>query len=283
MTALRQRITAAPWWDSLATVAAFYRLRMKSAALIKMQYRLSAFLWLIGLAVEPVIYLVVWTTVAREHGGAIGGYTAGGFAAYYIVWTFVRITSIGLNPISFEWRVRGGQWSGLILRPIHPIHEDIAFLLGHKVMDFIWLIPVITLLTIAFQPELDPAAWQIAAFLLACFLGFLVRTIWMWVLGLITFWTVRVGAIFDLYFALELLLSGRVVPLDLLPAWARGLANWLPYQWSFGFPIEVMIGRLTPEQVVQGFGWQLAWIVGGWLVVRWVWRRGLRRYSAVGA
>lgn len=68
----------------------------------------------------------------------------------------------------------------------------------------------------------------------------------MWVLGLITFWTVRVAAIFDLYFAVELLLSGRVVPLDLLPDWARTVANWLPYQWAFGFPIEVMIGRLTP-------------------------------------
>lgn len=287
MTTAGERPAGPSWWVeqwmTLQSMAAFYPRRMKSAAMIRMQYRLSAFLWLIGLVIEPVIYLVVWTTVAREQGGAVGGYTAGGFAAYYIVWTFVRATSIGLNPISFEWRVRGGRWSGLILRPFHPIHEDIAFLLGNKVMDFIWLVPVITLLTVTFRPEIELSAWQIPAFLVACFLGFLVRTTWMWVLGLITFWTVRVGAFFDLYFAVELLLSGRVVPLDLLPAWARGLANWLPYQWTFGFPIEVMIGRLTLLQTLAGFGWQLVWIVAGGIVVHWVWRLGLRRYSAVGA
>ena len=43
----------------------YYPNRMKYSAITKAQYRLSAFLWLIGLAIEPVIYLVVWTTVAQ--------------------------------------------------------------------------------------------------------------------------------------------------------------------------------------------------------------------------
>ena len=30
---------------------------------------------------EPVIYLVVWSTIARQQGGSIDGYTAGTFAA----------------------------------------------------------------------------------------------------------------------------------------------------------------------------------------------------------
>jgi ABC-2 type transport system permease protein len=287
MTTLRQPAPTQTWWGeqraALSSITAFYARRMKYAALIKMQYRFSAALWLVGLAIEPVIYLVVWTTVAAERGGAIGGYSAGDFAAYYIVWTVVRVATTGLNPWSFEWRVRDGRWSQLLLRPMHPVHDDIAFMAGHKVMDFIWLIPIITLLTISFRPELTLTWWQLPAFLIACLLGFLVRTIWLWVLGLITFWTVRVAAIFDLYFALELILSGRVVPVDLLPTWARGLANWLPFQWSFGFPIEVMLGRLSPATVLEGFAVQLAWIGGGWMIMHWLWRRGLRRYSAVGA
>lgn len=279
--------TVQAWWvewvATLKSLAAFYPRRMKSAALIKTQYRLSTFMWLIGLVIEPTIYLVVWTTVANEQGGEIGGYTASGFAAYYIVWTFVRVIGIGLNPWVFEGRVRRGRWSPLILRPQHPIHDDLAFLFGHKAMDFIWLIPVIAVLTLAFQPNLQPTWWQTVAFLIASLLAFVLRTVWMWILGLITFWTVRVAAIFDLYFAVELILSGRVVPMDLLPEWAQNLSNWLPYQWTFGFPIEVMIGRLSPTAVLQGLGIQLAWIVGGWLLMHWLWRRGVRRYSAVGA
>jgi hypothetical protein len=47
----------------------------------------------------------------------------------------------------------------------------------------------------------------------------------MWVLGMITFWTTRATAVFAVWFTLELLLSGRLVPLALMPSWARALAG----------------------------------------------------------
>ena len=44
-----------------------------------------------------------------------------------------------------------------------------------------------------------------------------------------------------------------------------------------------MIGRLTPTEVLQGIGIQFVWIIVGWQLMHWLWRRGIRRYSAVGA
>lgn len=270
-------------FNEIKFLTAFYSLRVKYAALLVFQYRLATFLWVVGLIVEPVIYLVIWSTVAREQGGIIGGYTLADFTAYYLVWMILRVVNIGLHPGAFEWRVRNGRWSHLLLRPLHPIHDDIAFLIGNKALDFVILIPILILLGLFFRPDLNPTGWQILLFIIACLLGFLVRTVWQWALGLTTFWVVRVQAIFDLYFAIELLLSGRIVPLDLLPDWAQRLANFLPYQWSFGFPIEVAIGRQTWSQAVTGIGIQLCWIVGGWILVMFLWRRGVKRYSAVGA
>ncbi len=270
-------------WDDIKFLASVYPIRMKYGAMITFQYRLATFLWVIGLIIEPVIYLVVWTTVAREQGGEIGTYTVQDFTAYYFVWTILRVTNIGLNPQTFEWRVRTGQWSHLLLKPIHPIHDDIAFLFGHKTLDYLMLIPILTLLSFVFRPALDPEPWQIITFIIACLLGFLVRTIWQWALGLVTFWVTRVQAIFDFYFAIELLLSGRIVPLDLLPNWAQNIANFLPYQWSFAFPIEVAIGRKTLEQTLAGMGWQFVWIIGGAILVRFMWKHGVKKYSAVGA
>jgi ABC-2 type transport system permease protein len=269
--------------NDIKFLGAFYPLRMKYAALIAFQYRLGSLLWVVGLIIEPVIYLVIWTTVAREQGGEIGSYTVSEFTAYYFVWTILRVMNIGLHPGAFEWRVRNGRWSHLLLRPMHPIHDDIAFLSGQKTIDLIMLVPILIGLGFAFRPALEPTSWQIVLFVIACLLGFLVRTIWQWALGLVTFWVIRVQAIFDLYFAIELLLSGRIVPLDLLPEWAQNVANFLPYQWSFAFPIEVAIGRQTLEQSLSGLGIQLAWIIGGWFFVMFLWRKGVKRYSAVGA
>ena len=58
------------------------------------QYRTGHYFFLLGMIAEPVIYLVVWTTIADQQGGEVQGLTAGYFAAYYIVWTLVRNMNI---------------------------------------------------------------------------------------------------------------------------------------------------------------------------------------------
>ncbi|MEK7325130.1 MAG: ABC-2 family transporter protein, partial [Chloroflexota bacterium] len=79
---------------------------------------------------EPVIYMVVWSAVAQAQGGQVGGYTPGQFAAYYIVWTLVRNMNIVFTPYGWENRIRQGDLSMELMRPIHPIFNDIAYFSG---------------------------------------------------------------------------------------------------------------------------------------------------------
>ena len=73
------------------------------------QYRVANYLYMIGMVAEPVIYLVVWSTVAEQQGGSVGGFTPGAFAAYYIVWTLVRNMNIVFTPYGWEERIREGR------------------------------------------------------------------------------------------------------------------------------------------------------------------------------
>lgn len=113
---------------------AFYRQSLKIALLISFQYRTGQTFYILGMMAEPVVYLVVWSTVANAQGGSVAGYTAGGFAAYYIIWTLVRNINIVLTPYAWENRIQQGELSGMLLRPLHPIHYDLAFLAGMKVI-----------------------------------------------------------------------------------------------------------------------------------------------------
>src|SRR5215831_18823127 len=178
----------------------YYLTSMKVSILSQIQYRVANYFYMIGMVAEPVIYLVVWSTIARTNGGSVGGYTPGEFAAYYIVWTLVRNMNIVFTPYGWEWRIREGRLSAQLLRPLHPIHYDIADFAGGKVI---------------------------------------------WLLGMVTFWTTRGSAIFQTYMMAELLLSGRLVPLQLMPAWVQGAASWLPFKWTFFFPIEALVGHLS--------------------------------------
>lgn len=261
---------------------ALYWTHMKVAVMQQFQYRVANYFYMIGMVAEPVIYLVVWSTIARSHGGAVGGYTAGEFAAYYIVWTLVRNMNIVFTPYGWEWRVQHGAFSAMLLRPVHPIHYDLAYFAGWKVVVIILWLPLAAILSLIFHPTLDPTPAAVAVFAFAIWGAYLIRSVLLWLLGLVTFWTTRISAIFELYFSAELVLSGRLVPMSLLPGWLQQVSAFLPFQWTFGFPISALVGKLSTRQLLYGLGMQVLWIAIGSVLVSIFWRYSVRRYSAVG-
>jgi ABC-2 type transport system permease protein len=264
-------------------MTAYYATSAKQSILLQFQYRAANYFYMIGMVVEPVVYLVVWSSIARSRpSGNIEGFTPGTFAAYYIVWTLVRNMNIVFTPYGWEERIREGEMSGALLRPIHPIHQDLAFFAGWKVVVIVLWLPIAGALSIAFRPELSPSILQCIVFFVAIWGAYLIRSLVLWALGLITFWTTRVSAIYEAYFIAELLLSGRLVPMRILPGWAQGVAWAFPFQWTFAFPITALTGPIDDGELLIGLGAQLAWIAAGALLVRVVWRRAVRQYAAVG-
>ncbi len=261
--------------------ADLYLTMFRIAILDNIQYRVANYFYMIGMVAEPVIYLVVWSTIARQQGGQVGGFTPGQFAAYYIVWTLVRQMNIVFTVYGWEERIRQGELSAMLLQPLFPIHRDIAFLAGWKLVTIVMWLPIAAVLTLLFSPELNVRPIDVAVFAVAIWGAYLVRTMLYWILGMVSFWTTRAGPLFQLMFTAELLLSGRLVPLSLMPGWAQQLANLLPFKWTFGFPIEALVGRLPEGDLLGGLAIQLAWIVIGWIGVRIFWRFAIRRYSAV--
>jgi ABC-2 type transport system permease protein len=260
----------------------YYLTAMKTALMAQFQYRAQNYFFMIGMIAEPVIYLVVWSSVANLNGGSVGGYTAGAFAAYYIVWTLVRCMNLVFTPYGWERRIQRGQLSGELLKPIHPIHGDVAYFAGWKFVIIVLWIPLAIVLSLIFKPELHPAWYQGVIFFFSIWAAFLIRTVFVSILGMITFWTTRVSAIFDLYFGLELILSGRLVPMTLMPAWVQHAANFLPFQWTFYCPINVLVGQSSLPELLTGLGIQVLWILGGTAVLNVVWHFGIRRFSSVG-
>jgi ABC-2 type transport system permease protein len=145
----------------------------------------------------------------------------------------------------------------------------------------LWL-PIAAALWVAFAPVVDPTLLEVVVFSIAIWGAYLIRTMFMSILGMITFWTTRVSAIFELAVAVELLLSGRLVPLTLMPDWAEDLAAVLPFQWSFYFPIQALIGDYSTGELIGGLGMQALWFLVLTGLTLFVWRFAVRRYSAVG-
>ena len=260
----------------------YYLTRGRTEIQAQFQYRVANYLWMVGMVAEPIIYLVVWTTIADQQGGEVQGISAGEIAAYYIVWTLVRNMNIVFTPYGWEWRIREGMLSAALLRPLHPLHDDIAAFAGWKFVVIVMWLPVAAVLWIAFDPVLDPSALEIAVFAVAIWGAYLIRTMFLSVLGMITFWTTRVSAIFELAIALELLLSGRLVPLPLMPGWAEDVAKVLPFQWTFYYPIQSLVGDFSTAELLGGLAIQALWIAILTGLAMVFFRLAVRRFSSVG-
>ncbi len=261
--------------------AHLYGTLARNGIMTTLQYRAANYMSMIGMVVEPVVYLVVWTTIAEQSGGSVGGYTPQTFAAYYITWTLVRNMNIAFTPAGWEERIREGTMSFQLVRPMHPVHYDLGHFAGWKVVVIVMWIPIAIVLSLIFQPELHTTPEQCVVFFIAIWGAFVLRSLLLWSLGLVTFWTTRAQALFEVYFYTELLLSGRVLPVSLLPQWAQTIGDFLPFRWGFGYPITALVGPITRNELYLGLLAQLAWITFAAVLVAVVWKRAVKRFTAV--
>jgi ABC-2 type transport system permease protein len=271
-----------PQAGRLRSTIDFYVTTMKLAVQEQFQYRTANYFYMLGMIAEPVIYLVVWTTIADQQGGSVQGFTPGYFAAYYIVWTLVRNMNIVFGAPYWEHRIREGELANALIRPLHPLNYDIAYFAGWKVVVIVLWIPLAIGLSLVFDPALSPRPLEIAVFAVAIWGAYLLRTMFQSTLGMLCFWTTRGAAIFDLWMTLELLLSGRLVPLPLMPDWVQTISWFLPFQWAFFFPIESLVGNLSDAELARGLAFQLLWILVGLGLFKVAWRYAIRHFSAVG-
>jgi ABC-2 type transport system permease protein len=247
-----------------------------------MQYRLASFLSLLGFLIEPVVLLVVWRTVAEATGG-IGGYDLNAITAYYIVWTLVRAMNLALSPDVWGWWIQDGRLSNFLLEPANVFWRTIWNFAGNKLVWVVQWVPIGAGLYFIFRPQIEMGWTNVAGFVVAVWLGYAVRASVLFAMGLVAFWTTRAKALFDLIVALEILLSGRLVPMGVMPQWVQTISAWMPFKWAFQFPIDVLIGQVNTDEMLRGIGTQVLWVGLLAAVIKLTWDRATRRYSAVGS
>ncbi|HTZ50740.1 MAG TPA: ABC-2 family transporter protein [Spirochaetia bacterium] len=267
----------------MRSLPGLYAQQFKTSLAVMLQYRASLLIWLISHLLEPLVYLAVWSAVSAARGGSVGGYDAHEFAAYFICLMLVNHVTYTWIMWEYEYRVRHGSLSFALLRPVHPIHADLADNLSSKIITLPLILAAAAVLAILFRPSFHAPAWAAAAFVPSVLLALALRFLMEWTLALAAFWTTRVGALNRVYFVALLFLSGQMAPLSLLPAPIRTAATFLPFRWTTSFPVELLMGKLAPADALVGLAAQAAWVLACAVALRVVWRAGVRVFTAVGA
>lgn len=244
-------------------------------------YRAEMIVWLLTTTM-PLVMMGLWTSVADE--GEFRQWASRDFIAYYLAALLVRNLTSNWVAWQMAEEIRTGQINGRLLRPVHPFAGYLGTHLGAIPLRAMAVVPVLVLMLVTStrtQLVSDPAQ---LALLVASIAGAWVLTFAMFLcLGTLAFFLDKAMGILEVYFGVFAILSGYIIPLEILPSWAQAVARYLPFRSMLGDPVMIWIGRVPSTTdaawlVAQAWAWGVALL----LFAGWLWRRGVRRYEAFG-
>lgn len=243
-----------------------------------LEYRAELFLWALSGSL-PIILMGVWTQAAQS--GQFG-LAPVDFARYFLSVFIIRQFTIVWVIWEFEKEVVEGKLSPRLLQPLDPVWHHVASHLSERLARLPFAIALVILFFILYpQAFWIPQLGNLLLFVLAVILAFALRFVIQYTFAMLAFWTERANAIENFFFLFYLFFSGLIAPLEMFPPTVRAIVQWTPFPYLIDFPASLLVG--LPVNLVQGFLAILGWFLLFFVVNRWLWRRGLRQYSGMGA
>ncbi len=243
-----------------------------------LEYRAELFLWALS-GTLPLILMGVWTQAAQN--GQFG-LSPVDFVRYFLAVFIIRQFNVVWVVYEFEKEVVEGKLSPRLLQPLDPVWHHVASHLSERLARLPFTLALVGLFFGLYPQALwVPPLGNFLLFLLTLILAFALRFLIQYTFALFAFWTERATAIENFWFLFYLFLSGMIAPLEMFPASVRQVVLWTPFPYLIHFPAALLIG--LPEDVVRGFVVMLSWSLLFFVVNRWLWRRGLKQYSGMGA
>jgi ABC-2 type transport system permease protein len=237
--------------------------------------------------------ILLWTAVfagAPEQPGEeekrLAGYSLHEMVAYLLLVHISRMFSSmpGLaGGISRD--IREGTLKKYLLQPLDMIAYLVSYRAAHKVAYITTSFLPYALLFIACAGYFDafPDSLSLAGYVVALLLSFVVGFFFEACIGMVGFWFLEVTSLVWVVNTVNYFVSGQMIPLDLLPGVWRSVLKSLPFQYLAYFPAAVFLKKVQGPELAQGLLTQAAWAVVLIVLSRWLYARGLRRYSAYGA
>lgn len=246
--------------------------------LLWVEYRAEMFLWVLAGSL-PLILMGVWGEVSKGGAFTLG---QGEFVRYFLAVFLARQLTFVWVIWEFEELVITGRLSPLLLQPLNPIWRFVLAHLTERFARFPFALAIVSLGFLLYPSALFvPRLLDVLGFALALTVSFWVRFLLQYAFSMLTFWSERASAVEDLWFGMHLFLSGLIAPLDVYPPLLRTIAELTPFPYLIYFPARVLLGQAPP--IGQAAAVLSAW-GGASLALYWyLWKKGLRRYSAMGA
>ena len=233
-----------------------------------------------------VTQIFLWSAVfAARESDELAGYTYEQFVAYYLLTMVTRaFSSMPALASGIAAQIRSGEIKKFLIQPIDMVGYLLAGRVAHKLAYYSVAAAPFALVFFLCRGYFDgwPDATTLLAFVVSLVLCFLLGFYLEATMGLVGFWFLEVSSLLFVYMLFSFFLSGHMFPLDMLPEPWRTVVQLSPLQYLAYFPSAVFLGKIKGDALALGLLVELGWVVFFFVLSRFLFRQGVKRYSAFG-
>jgi ABC-2 type transport system permease protein len=180
-------------------------------------------------------------------------------------------------------RIRTGEIVIDMIRPLNYRTTQLATAAGHGAIEGAISFGIAIGLGLVFFDIRSPdGALAGTLFVVSVLLGFVTKVLVIFLISLLTFWTLQGGGLMWAQQSVIAILSGTLVPLALLPGWIRAVAEVLPLRGIVATPVSIYLGTAGGWALAGLVALQVAWLAVLWWVTDKAWVRAFRAVEIQG-
>jgi ABC-2 type transport system permease protein len=278
-------LAALPQPGRLAALVKYLKI-LRISLMERLVYRADFFVATLFRFLPLLTTFLLWEAVYAGSGQQeIAGFTRDRMIAYLLLVQVSRMFSSmpGLAG-GIARDIRDGNLKKYLLQPIDMLWYLLAYRGAHKMAYIATVALPYGLLFFLCRGVFDsfPDVLTLAAYLASLLLSFAIGFFFEACIGTVGFWLLEVTSLMYIINIINFFVSGQLFPLDLLGEGVAEVLQYLPFQYLAYFPAMVFLQMKSGPDLAWGLVIELGWAALFVGLSRWLYRIGLKHYSAFG-
>ncbi len=199
----------------------------------------------------------------------------------YFLLVSVIGAAAGFDAHNVATDIRDGDINPFLLKPVSYMWLKFTATFPHSLLKL--SVGILIFISLRFLGlSFSSSASDLILFFVALFLSILGNYLIYFAVGLFAFWTKHIFGLASIVSIGSSLVSGRIIPLELLPPSIIFLSNFLPFRYFIFFPVQIFMNKLILPEILSGLAMEIFWITILYLLSLLVWKTGQKQLEAVG-
>ena len=260
-----------------------YRAAFKSGLSTLLEYRMDFFSnSVLSLIVNASVQVMLWSAVyAGRDNISIGTYSSEIMITYLLYASvYTMLTRSGRVERNASDEIRNGDLNKYLIKPISHLGFSGALAAADRFGVFLFSILAIPFIPLITSTPFNGWAifWSLLILLMAITIKFMISMS----IAYLAFWydeTWTFHVIIDISMTL---LSGSILPIDILPTWLQTASHYLPFMYLSYVPAAISSGTIPLSDAPHLCALSIAWCCITGFIAWSIWKLGIRKFGAYG-